>query len=521
MVKSKCVRFACASLLLTGCAVAETAVAQTNACSKLTELKLANVTIDTAVSVPAGKISLPSVSGVPAPPRTLDGPAFCRVGATLKPTPSSDIKIEVWLPETTWNRKLLTIGNGGWSGGIFLFQMTPALNRGYAVAGTDTGHVGNPGDGSFAYRQPEKLIDFGWRAVHETAVTAKAIVDAYYDEKLARTYFQGCSSGGKQGLKEAQRFPEDFDGIIAGAPASPWTRLTASSLNAGLVSIPKGSPTLLSSSVLKVLNKAVMNACDANDGVNDGVIEDPRTCSFDPATIVCDDASKCLTREQAEAVAKIYAPLRNPKTNEVLFAGFSRGSEPGLTFVVAGPKPLNIAHDHFRFVVFDNPEWDPYTFDLSRDVKLADEIDAKGGQLNASDPNLDAFRKRGSKLLTYHGWGDGAIPAQSSIDYFEAVLARDKAKSRADGLQKLQKDMRLFMVPGLGHCMGGTGATQFDPLGTLERWVEQGVAPESIDASGTNASAQPITRKLCPYPFVARYDGKGDANKAESFACKP
>jgi len=513
------IRFSYAIALLCVSVGAETAMA--DSCQALSELKLLNVSIDSVESIPGGKVAMPRMAGVPAPAQAVELPAHCRVSATLKPTPASDIKMQLWLPASGWNRKFLMVGNGGWSGGIFLFQMTPALQRGYAVAGTDTGHVGNPMDGSFAYKQPEKLVDFGWRAVHDTAVASKILIDAFYKEKPAHSYWQGCSSGGKQGLKEAQRFPEDFDGIIAGAPASPWTRLTASSLTAGLAAIPQGSPTLLSSAALKTLNTAVLNACDAHDGVTDGVIEDPRTCTFDPASIVCDDPAKCITREQAAAASRIYAPLRNPDTNEYLFAGFARGSESGLTFLTAGPKPLGIALDHFRFVVFDNPEWDPYTFNLASDVARADEVDAKGGQLNASDPNLDAFRKRGGKLLTYHGWGDGAIPPQSSIDYFESVLARDKAKSRDVGLAQLQKNVRLFMVPGLGHCFGGTGATQFDPLTALEQWVEQGAAPESIEASGTNAGSQPIARKLCSYPLVARYDGRGDPNKSASFACKP
>jgi feruloyl esterase len=515
--KNRARRAHAALFLVTSCLLAFDAGAST--CSDLTALKLNNVVIDRAEPVAAGKVELPSVAGLPGPARPLEVPAFCRVAATLKPTPASDIKIEVWLPQSGWNRKLLAVGNGGWSGGIFLYSMAPGLQRGYAVTGTDTGHVGLPGDGSFAYRQPEKLVDFGWRAVHEMTVTAKAIVDAFYTEQLARSYWQGCSSGGKQGLKEAQRFPEDFDGIVAGAPASPWTRLTASSLSAGLAALPRDSAKLLPPDKLKLLNGAAVHTCDAQDGVNDGVIEDPRVCTFDPAAVVCEDAAKCLTREQAEAARKIYAPLRNPNTKKILFAGFSPGSEISWSFLLAGPKPLNIAHDHFRFVVFDNPDWDPWTFDVARDVARAEDIDAKGGQLNASDPNLDAFRKRGGKLLMYHGWGDGAIPAQNSIDYFEAVLARDRSAAREAGLTKLQQDVRLFMVPGLGHCMGGTGATQFDPLTALERWVEQGLAPESIEARGTSRDTA-LSRKLCPYPLVAQYDGRGDPNQSESFNCK-
>lgn len=489
-------------------------------CSDLTKLTLAHVTIDRAEPVAAGKLDLPVATGAPGRKASFDLPAFCRVAATLKPTPASDIKIEVWLPATGWNRKFLAVGNGGWSGAIHFSSMAPGLERGYAVAGTDTGHTGSAMDGSFAYRQPEKLIDFGWRAVHEMTVTAKAIIAAFYDDPLARSYWQGCSSGGKQGLKEAQRFPEDFDGIVAGAPATPWTRLTSASLAAGLAALPQGSPAYLTRETLQLVNDAVIAACDANDGVKDGLIEDPRECRFDPEAFACADSKRCPSRAQAEAIASIYAPLRAPGTNEYLFAGFSRGSELGWGLLTAGPKPLGIANDYFRFVVFANPSWDAQTFDMARDVTLADQIDANGAQLNASDPNLDAFRRRGGKLLMYHGWSDGLIPAQNSIDYFESVLAREQGASRAAALQRLRNDVRLFMVPGMDHCGGGRGANEFDALSALERWVEQGEAPAMIQARGT-IEGQPLTRKLCPYPQVARYDGRGDPNRAESFACLP
>lgn len=490
-----------------------------DACGDLLQLKLPHTTIERATSTAAGKLELALATGRPGMQQPFDVPAFCRVAATLKPTPSSDIKIEVWLPESSWNRKFLAVGNGGWSGAISFSAMAPALQRGYAVASTDTGHSGNTMDGSFAYRQPEKLVDFGWRAVHEMTVTAKAIIDAYYEDALTRSYWQGCSSGGKQGLKEAQRFPEDFDGIVAGAPAIPWTRLTAASLAAGLATLPQGAPSYLSRDTLKAVNAAVVAACDARDGVEDGLIEDPRACTFDPGALVCDDPAKCLTRAQADAVRKIYSPLRHPQSNERLFAGFARGSELGWGLLTAGPKPLGIANDHFRFVVFQNPDWDARTFDVARDVARADEIDAKGAQLNAADPNFDAFRKRGGKLLMYHGWSDGLIPAHNTIDYFEAVLARDGSGSRDAKLQRLQRDVRLFMVPGMDHCGGGRGANQLDALGALERWVEQGEAPTTIEARGTNAAGEAITRKLCPYPLVARYDGRGDAKRAASFDC--
>lgn len=489
------------------CALAlGSSIAIANPCAELAKLELANVTIDRAESVTAGKMELAIATGMPGMKQAFELPSFCRVAATLKPTPASDIKIEVWLPQASWNRKFLAVGNGGWSGAIFFSSMAPALQRGYAVAGTDTGHRGNAMDGSFAYRQPEKLIDFGWRAVHEMTVTSKAIIDAFYDDELARSYWQGCSSGGKQGLKEAQRFPEDFDGIVAGAPAIPWTHLSAASLAAGLASLPQGSPGYLPRNALKLVNASVVNACDAQDGVTDGLIEDPRSCTFDPATLVCDDPAKCLTREQAAAINEIYAPRRDSQSKEYLFAGFARGSELGWGLLVGGPNPLGIATSHYRYVVFEDPQWDPYTFDLARDLPRAAAIDAKGAQLNAADPNLDEFRKGGGKLLMYHGWSDGLIPAHNSIDYFEAVLAREIG-ARDDALRKLQDDVRLFMVPGMDHCGGGRGDFNLDALTALERWVEHDEPPQTLEARGT-LDGKPATRKLCPYPLRARHDAK-------------
>ncbi|HVF15579.1 MAG TPA: tannase/feruloyl esterase family alpha/beta hydrolase, partial [Steroidobacteraceae bacterium] len=366
------------------------------------------------------------------------------------------------------------------------------------------------------------LIDFGWRAVREMTLTAKAIVDAYYTPALTKSYWQGCSSGGKQGLKEAQKFPEDYDGIIAGAPAIPWTRLSAASLAVGRATLPVDSPRYLSREKLKVLNESMIRACDKLDRVEDGLLEDPRACTFEAKALECSGEANanCLTTAQVESAHKIYSPLRNPRTYEYLFAGFAKGSELGWSLIAGGPKPLSISNDHYRFVVFENPDWDFQTLDFDKDVARADEIDAKGAQLNAADPNLDAFRKRGGKLLMYHGWADGLIPAQNSIDYFESVLTRDDESRSSAALARLQQDVRLFMVPGMGHCGGGTGPDKFDALTALEQWVEAGKPPSQLVAEvQVNAGAN-RTRPLCVYPKVASYIGRGDPNEASSFECK-
>jgi feruloyl esterase len=489
-----------------------------DACTDLAALKRANVTVDRAQFERAGKIEVLSPLGAK---QTLPVPYFCRVTATLRPSSDSDIKIEVWLPEQ-WNTKLLSVGNGGWSGTISHAAMVPGLTRGYAVAATDTGHAGSSMDGSFAYKHPEKLIDFGWRAVREMTLTAKAIADAYYTPALTKSYWQGCSSGGKQGLKEAQQFPSDYDGIIAGAPAIPWTRLSAASLAAGRATLPVDSPRYLPREKLKLLNDAVVQSCDKLDGVEDRLLEDPRACTFDPTLLECSNEpdAGCLTSAQVEAARNMYKPLRNPRTNAYLFAGFAKGSELAWSLIAGGPKPLSISNDHYRYVVFENPEWDYMTLDFDRDVARADEIDARGAQLNAADPNLDAFRKRGGKLLMYHGWSDGLIPAQNSIDYFEAVLTREDKMRGAAALARLQQDVRLFMVPGMGHCGGGTGADNFDALTALEQWVEAGNAPNELMAEGRSNSGASLKRRLCAYPKVASYIGRGDPNDANSFECK-
>jgi feruloyl esterase len=480
-------------------------------CESLRTLALPDTTITRAEPVAAGGFSLPEGAVRPGQmaPDFSRLPGYCRVAATLAPSKDSDIKIEVWLPAESWNGKFQAVGNGGWSGNIVYPALARALERGYATASTDTGHSG--GSGSFALGHPEKLIDFGHRAVHEMTVKAKAIIAAYYGGGPKISYWNGCSSGGKQGLKEAQRYPADYDGIVAGAPANYWTHLMAADLWVALAA-HKDEASFIPSSKFQLIHKAVLNACDALDGVKDGVIEDPRRCHFDPEVLACKgaDTGECLSAPQVETVRKIYTPAKNPRTGREIYPPMEPGSELGWG-ALAGAQPFMIAFDHFRYVVFKNPEWDWRTLNFDSDVALADKLD--NGLLNATDPNLEAFVKHGGKLLLYHGWNDQLIAPRNAINYYNSVV--DKV-----GSDKAADSIRLFMAPGMTHCSGGEGPFAFDPMSLIEPWVEKGKAPDRIVAAHLTQGKPDRTRPLCPYPQTAQYTGSGSSDDASNFVCK-
>ena len=474
-------------------------------CEKLASLTLPNTAVTLAQPVAAGEFK-PS-AGAAAPFENL--PAFCRVAATLTPSKDSDIKIEVWLPASGWNGKFQAVGNGGWSGAVSQGALAAALRRGYAAASTDTGHSG--GSASFALGHPEKLVDFAWRAVHDMTVQAKAILSAYYGSGPKFSYWNGCSSGGKQGLKEAQRFPKDYDGIIAGAPANYWTHLMAGDLWPALATA-KDPASYIPPAKYQLMHRAALEACDALDGVKDGLLEDPARCKFDPKILLCrggEDTSACLTAPQVEAAKKIYAGASNPRTGQKIFPGMAAGSEL-VWGALAGPEPFGIPVDHFKYVVFKNPAWDFKTLNFDADVALADKID--NGLLNATDANLKDFFAHGGKLLQYHGWNDQLISPFNSIDYYQAV--EDKL-----GAAKLRDSYRLFMAPGMAHCSGGEGPNTFDSVSVIEQWVEQGKAPDQIVAAHRINNAVDRTRPLCPYPQVAQYKGTGSTDDAANFVC--
>jgi feruloyl esterase len=482
-------RFSIAWLVLTGGIVA----AQTpGSCEKLKSLALPEATVTTAESVAAGGRGGAQYKNLPA---------FCRVAATLTPSTDSDIKIEVWLPASQWNGKFQAVGNGAWAGVIGYPAMARALASGYATASTDTGHSTN--GGSFALGHPEKLTDFAWRAVHEMTVKAKMLASAYYGSAPKLSYWNGCSTGGRQGLKEAQKFPADFDGIIAGAPANYWTHLAATSIWIAQA-VHKDEASYIPTSKYSLIHKAVLEACDALDGVKDGVIDDPTRCHFDPKVLACKgdaSADSCLSAPQVEAVRKIYSASKNSRTGQEIFPALEPGSELGWSGL-AGPQPFSVAPDHFKYVVFKNPEWDWHTLNFDSDITLADRSDNE--LINASG-DVKAFVARGGKLLMYHGWTDQLIPPENSIHYYESVKA---------------DSVRLFMAPGMNHCAGGDGPNTFDAVGAIEQWVEQKKAPEQMIAAHTSNGAVDRTRPLCPYPQVARYKGSGSTDDAANFTCK-
>ena len=477
-------------------------------CESLAGLKLPDTTITMAQSVAAGAFTVPA-AGRGAAPRFDDLPAFCRVAATLKPSTDSDIKIEVWLPASGWNGKFEAVGNGGWNGNIDINALATGLRRGYATSSTDTGHEG--GGGPWMQR-PEKLIDFGYRAVHEMAVKAKAIVAAYYGNGAQLSYFNGCSAGGRQALKEAQRFPEDFDGIIAGAPALNTTGRAAFSMYVAQA-MHKDEASYIPASKYPLIHNAVLDACDAGDGVKDGVLENPKVCQFDPKLLECKsgDAATCLTAPQVESARKSYTAVVNPRSKQEIFPGLEPGSELGwATF--GSPQPFGLGAQMFQYMVFKDANWDYKTLNFDTDMALTHKIE--NGTINAQDPNLKPFFAHGGKLIHYHGWSDPQITPMSSVNYYKSVL-----ETMGDA-GKVKDNYRLFMVPGMAHCGGGDGTSSFDMLSTLEQWVEKHKAPEQILASRNRNGAVDRTRPLCPYPQVATYKGSGSTDEAANFVCK-
>ena len=470
------------------------------ACASLASLKLAGTTITAAEAQPAGSAQTPRG-------KTL--PGFCRIAATLRPTSESDIRIEVWLPLERWNGKLDAVGNGGWSGTMPYAAMDAALRRGYATAGTDTGHAG--GGGPWMQNR-EKLIDFGYRAVHEMTAAAKAVVDAFYGTGPKYSYFTGCSGGGRQALMEAQRYPDDFDGIVAGSPSLNATGRAAFSMWVAR-QLRKEPASYIPEAKYGAIHKAVLAACDAQDGVVDGVIGDPERCTFDPGVLQCEgaDSESCLTRPQVEAARSIYQPLIDGSTKQEIAPGLSYGSEPGwATF--GGPQPFALGLQMFQFLVFNDPSWDYRTLDFNAHMALVRKSEA--GVINALNPDLAAFFASRGKLIQYHGWSDPQIQPLSSVKYYDSVV------QRTGGPAKVQENYRLFMVPGMAHCGGGAGTSEFDMLTALERWVEKGEAPDSVPASRVVNGRVDRTRPLCPYPEVATFKGAGDTNDAANFVCR-
>lgn len=495
---------------------------------------LASLHVETDASIAAATLV---TGGAFTPPNAREGralenlPAFCRVEGLLKPTPTSAIHFEVWLPASGWNGRLQVVGNGGLAGTISYPAMAAALRNGFATASTDTGHTST--EPPTWLQDRERLIDYSYRGLHLTTVDAKAIAAAFYTEPAKYAYYTGCSTGGKQGLMEAQRYPADFDGILAGDAANFWTHQMASEVWDGVVT---SSPeTNLSKEKLQLVQDAALAACDALDGAKDGLVSDPTRCHFDPGVLQCKgaDAATCLTKAQVEAVRNIYRGPLNPRTGKRVYAGMYPGGEMGWASGVVINRTTRSgvsSNDFWGYALFHQPDWQFRTFDFDRDLARADAQLAP--ITNATNPKLDEFNRLGHKLVYYHGAVDPLIPAQNGIDYYESVVAAEK------GLDRTEQFFRAFLVPGLYHCAGGPGPIAFgtsepappsaqdadhDMLRALERWVEDGTAPARIIATryvdNDPKKGVAFQRPLCPYPEVATYKGAGDVSDAASFVC--
>jgi len=507
------------------------------ACEKLKDLKLKDTSALSAESIPAGPFALPP--GLLA--KSVDVPAFCRVSGEIKPTPDSLIKFEVWLP-AQWNGKFEQIGSGGLAGSINLFFLAADMKKGFATAGTDDGHQGSAVDGSWVIGHPERIKDFGYRAVHETNEKAKQIIAAFYQKAPKYSYFNGCSEGGREAMMEAQRYPEDFNGILAGATAHKWTELMAAfAWNAQALDSPT---SFISPAKRNAIRDAALAACGSQDGVKDGYIKDPLSCHFDPSVLLCkdSDSDSCLTAEQLAALEKIYSGPKNPRTGKQISPGYEPGAEgvqgfPGIAFdsyvYGAGPGTSLDAIFSSAFYggfVFENPKWKFSDLDFDKDIATTQE--KVGSSLDANNPDLRAFRAHGGKLIHYQGWNDGSPSPHHSVEYYDDVMAK------MGGFAETSKFYRLFMAPGMMHCGAGPGPNLFgnmldftapdDPdrniFTALERWTEQGVAPDKMIATKYSnddpSKGIEMTRPLCPYPQVAKWTGKGATSDAQNWVCK-
>ncbi|MAY02218.1 MAG: tannase/feruloyl esterase family alpha/beta hydrolase [Gammaproteobacteria bacterium] len=485
--------------LVSGLMLISSALAQSpnSSCLELSSMTLPNGLITSIEFIEAGTFD---------PPAARDGdiyenlPDLCRVSATLSPVEESAIQIEVWLPAENWNNRLVAVGNGGLAGSISYSALAEALLQGYAAVSTNTGHVG--GTPEFLLSEA-RLSDFAHRAVHEMTLTAKQLVNSHYQSAPRFTYFNGCSTGGRQALTAAQRYPQDFDGIIAGAPANSTVRMTMQQLwNSRIVNDTPGLQ--LDATDFENLHASVMASCDALDGLRDGIIENPATCPAEPADVLV------LNQLEIEAIQKIYQGAVNPDTGEVIFPGFAKGSELGWTAMVRA-EPFGYSSAMQAYVVNQDPDWDFMNLDFSRDLSILDQrMNALGMQ--AIDPDITDFIENGGKLLLYHGWNDPLISPFNSINYYNEVLATT-GNAASDSV-------RLFMMPAVNHCSGGNGFDTWNKLQELDAWLTQGEAPERIDATRQIDGETNASRPLCAYPQVAVFTGNGNPAEATNFECR-
>jgi feruloyl esterase len=450
-------------------------------------------------------------------------PAFCRVEAVARPTTDSEIKFEVWIPAAdAWNGKFVGVGNGGYMGSISYAAMATQLRKGYATASTDTGHTGD--DPRFGQGHPEKIVDYAYRAVHLMTDASKLVVRDAQGRFAEKSYFVGCSAGGQQALAEVQRFPDDYDGIVAGDPGNNRIRQSFAFVYAWQVTHTADGTPIIPPAKLQLLTKAMVEACDAIDGLKDGLVDDPRKCHYDPGKLICPSAGSgaahddttCLTQPQVEAARRMYDGLKSPHTSEQIYTGWPRGSEAfgetpiesWGTYVMDPKEPMRLGF--FKYFLFHDPNWDYHTLDWDRDLAYAEQ---KLAFFAPVEKDLSGFKKRGGRLLMYTGWMDPVVPPQDTVAYYEAVV---KAMG---GVERTRDFFRLFAAPGMGHCGGGPGPNTFDALAALEQWVEHGAAPDKLIASHSTAGKIDRTRPLCPFPQVAHYKGTGSIDEAANFSC--
>jgi feruloyl esterase len=487
---------AAVALALLGASIASRGLAAASRCDRVRALTLPDARIDATDAIDA--YSAPFYVPV----------AFCRVRLTIAPTRDSDIRTEVWLPLDTWNGNFQAVGNSDAAGAISYDDMVDAVSRGFATSSTDTGHVGNTL--AFAVDHRQRYIDFGYRAVHEMTVRAKAIVQAFYGRPATHAYWNGCSQGGRQGLTEAMRFPTDYDGIIAGAPALAHMRLHAERLALN-VFVNRTADSYIPAAKYPAIHRAALDACDAADGASDGLIANPLACRFDPAVLECRDGDRdsCLTAEQVGTARGLFGPLIDPSSGRQISPPLLQpGSELGWARI-AGPEPIVNAIDAFKYVVFKDARWSWRSFRLSSDLPRA--LRADGGVINRTSPDLQPFFDAGGKMLLYHGWADPQVPPLATVGYFNEVV-------RQTGDQRRGTAIELYLEPGVAHCSGGDGPDRFDAIGALDEWVRSGRAPARIIASHVAGRRVDRTRPLCPYPQVATYVA-GSVDRAENFRC--
>jgi feruloyl esterase len=484
-------------------------------CAELKSFSIPNTKITLADPVAAGAFVAPP-GGKGGPQQFADLPAFCRIQATITPSSDSDIKIELWMPAAgKWNGKFRGTGNGGLGGGatVGTGPLANAVRSGYAAAGNNTGHEGGS---NYAIGHPEKIKDFGYRSSHEMTVVSKALIAKYYDMPLKYSVMAESGGGTIAALSAAQRYPEDYDALAVTSMSSYLSHHTFGQMWIWYAT-HENDASFIPPAKYPVLHQAALKACDAADGLADGIIGTAERCHFDPGVVQCRgaDAPDCLTAAQVAAARKIYAGPKNPRTGKQIYSPLYPGSELGWAQLAGGAEPLGIPVDFFRYYVFQDPNWDYKTRRLNwdSDVALADRPEI--APVNAVDPDLRKYFARGGKLLLIGGWNDSSVPPDVAVNYSKDVVAKTGAKAT-------RESMRFFMVPGMNHGVGATGAENFnvDTLALIEEWKQTGKAPDQL-VMGHYKDGKEVGRRLvCQYPQIARYKGSGNPEDPASFDCK-